>query len=200
MDTPNVYSYIARDFDRTRYAKWPCVNRFYQEHFTNDKFLIEVGCGNGKNIVQEYCVNYELCDVTLELLEICKHKYENTGITRCDCKHLPYRSKMFDIALCVAVIHHLDNYKLRVDAILELCRISKSIVFGTVWAYSENKKKKYHTQDALVPWTNKETGERLYRYYHFFTHDEIRSILEDIECERYELYYEHDNWIFTIFI
>ena len=47
MDISKVYSSIANDFSRTRFAMWPCMESFYKTHFKAESYILDVGCGSG---------------------------------------------------------------------------------------------------------------------------------------------------------
>ena len=53
----------------------------------------------------------------------------------------------------------------------------------------------FKSQDVLVPWTCKETGERLLRYYHVFVEHELRDLCVRIPGIRILTdYYDEGNW------
>lgn len=78
----------------------------------------------------------------------------------------------------------------------------------TVWAF-EQKKKKYTTQDVMIPWhlqkrfelkddANKDDNSEakvLHRYYHLFKEKELESLIAQVDClEVVESFWDVDNW------
>lgn len=63
-----------------------------------------------------------------------------------DCMHLPYRSAVFDSVISIAVIHHLSTIERRVQAVQELCRVTRpgGSLLVYVWAFEQDRKKVIH--------------------------------------------------------
>lgn len=63
-----------------------------------------------------------------------------------DCMHLPYRSAVFDSVISIAVIHHLSTIERRVQAVQELCRVTRpgGSLLVYVWAFEQDRKKVLH--------------------------------------------------------
>jgi hypothetical protein len=45
-----VYDRVASQWAGTRYKAWPEVERFLRDHASTNDLVMEVGCGNGKNL------------------------------------------------------------------------------------------------------------------------------------------------------
>ena len=196
MRIQDVYNIIAPDFDRTRHTMWPCVSKLYTSHIKNTDYVLDVGCGNGKNIMHDNALCYELCDLSSSFVSIVKNRYPSSGVALAYSTSLPYRTNTFDLVMSVAVLHHLQTPTKRIDMMNELIRVCSSggIVFITVWAYEQ--KKKYGTQDAMIPWKHRDTSTVYYRYYHLFDRDEFFTFVSSFsKVEPIQIYYENDNWI-----
>lgn len=194
MDT--VYNKIAYDFDRTRIHMWPCVKNFYETYVNTNDFILDVGCGNGKNVYANRAIQYQLFDVTETFLALCTEKYPGSNFTQGSVVHLPFRRHTFDIVLCVAVLHHIQPAQQRRRALHQLCLVAKRFVFGTVWSFEQNK---YDTQDVMIPWTINSTKQVYQRFYHLYTKSEIEEDLKSVG-KPFTLYYEHTNWVFIVHI
>ena len=100
-----------------------------------------VGCGNGKYLG----VNPSLCvlgsDICPELVQIARSRGHEVAV--CNCLQLPYRSGVFDAAICIAVIHHLASELRRGLALQELTRIVRpgGQILVYVWALEGNRRK-----------------------------------------------------------
>lgn len=145
-----------------------------------------------------------------------------------DCMHLPYRSAVFDSVISIAVIHHLSTIERRVQAVQELCRVTRpgGSLLVYVWAFEQDRKK-FDAQDVMVPWhlqpkyqgivaltepdtpahsSDKEDrlqqlGYRTYqRYYHVFKKGELGKLfaMSGQPVTVTEDYYDHDNWCVVV--
>lgn len=82
----------------------------------------------------------------------------------------PFRSKIFDFSLSIAVIHHLRTRSRRLQSIKEMIRVMRTGARGLifVWAFEENKSVRRHKltvldgdeQDVLVPWSMNEFKDK----------------------------------------
>ena len=64
-----VYDAIADHFDVTRYSVWIDVKKFL-DILPKNSFILDAGCGNGKNMLyRSDCENYG-CDFSEKLVEI----------------------------------------------------------------------------------------------------------------------------------
>lgn len=185
----DTYNSIAKDFDKTRYAMWPCVKEFYKSNTRG--YCIDVGCGNGKNVPPGSAQWYELCDLCDSFVELCASKYPQSGVCQVNGLHLPYRTGVFDTVISVAVVHHLNTHDLRVSFVCELLRVLKPGGKGliTCWARTDAQ-----PQDRNVPWHDRATGKTTQRYYHMFDPMELESLFSEMDCT-VQTYYEHNNHI-----
>jgi SAM-dependent methyltransferase len=194
-----VYDVIARHFDHTRYKPWPGVRSFV-DGLARHSLLLDLGCGNGRNL----CINPEVIDVgsdySMPLCEIA---------AQCGCPifcasalRIPVRDSVFDHVICVAVIHHLATAARRADCLREVARILRvgGTAFVTAWATDQHKRK-YEEADQMVPWTiDKRFSEdnatpTLHRFYHLFAKGEFAELARDIaELQLIEKTFEADNW------
>lgn len=205
VNVHDVYHKIAQSFDKTRYKIWPSVQKFIDDccDDKNDLKVLEVGCGNGKNLVyinENYpTVKVSGCDYCSEFVEMTRRK----GIKDCVVANnldLPYSDQEFDVVLSVAVIHHFTTESRRIQAIKELIRVLKpnGLLFVQVWAFEqpENSKRQFNSTDELVSWKKKNQDEDVYRYYHLFKNRELENLFSDIkDITILESSYDYGNWI-----
>lgn len=199
----NTYNTIAKSFDKTRYSVWNCVKEFT---LGIDKFgtTVEVGCGNGKNMIYLQSNGFEKvcgCDVSTEFVNICKNKHLN--VMEANILNLPYESNTFDNVLCVAVIHHLTTKHDRILAIKELLRITKQngSIFISVSSveklFSKHCRKLNDNNDYAIDW-NCSGSER---FYHLFENKELESlcyVANDNKHLDITSKSEYGNWIVHI--
>jgi SAM-dependent methyltransferase len=195
MNLQESYNSISKEFSSTRHTKWPCVTKFYDDYVERNSYILDAGCGNGKNIIDAYI--FEACDITETLLDIVAET-KAAGIVQSTVQTLPYVSNIFDNAISIAVIHHLNTFELRKQAITDIVRCVKpgGTILITNWAYENNK---FETQDCFVPFKNPKGDILAQRYYHLFTENELPDIVNEINnCDIVEYYNEHKNWIGVI--
>ena len=94
------------------------------------------------------------CDRCINLSKICGSRSFEVSIA--DALVLPYREGIFDVVICIALIHHLSTYANRIRVLRELVRICKvgGQILVTAWALEQNThaKRQFGAQDVMVPW------------------------------------------------
>lgn len=205
----DVYDKIAPHFSHTRYKPWPKVEEFLQSKGYGT-LVLDVGCGNGK-----YLHGEPLCrigtDRSANLLKICEEK-GFSGFTA-NCLRLPVRSASIEVAITIAVIHHLSTPDLRIKALSEILRVltlgGEALVY--VWAM-EQTERTFTEQDSLVPWHLNKTYDSsedpntaslvdkiVYkRYYHVFRQGELEDLASHASCDTFKFeithsYYDRSN-------
>lgn len=158
----NVYSEIAQKFSDTRYKPWPKVLEFVLKTPVGG-ILIDVGCGNGKNmgrLPKEAGILELGCDRSVDLLKIAATE-RKLPVTACDILALPYRKGIADRVICIAVLHHLATTERRLKALREMFNLlipgqgqMLIYVWSTEFAKTEIKKGR---ADASVLGAEEET-------------------------------------------
>ena len=187
----DVYNKIADEFSKTRHKIWGSVKTFLDSLEPNSK-LLELGCGNGKNMA--YCehLNVEGIDISIEQINICRKRGLNAH--EGDITELNYDDNSFDNMICIATYHHLDNDVDRQRCLEEMyrcLRINGKILI-TVWAMEQPANSKFHFTkvDEMVPWAS------YLRYYHIYRkgdlEDEIKRLCPKFTIQKVE--WELGNW------
>lgn len=103
-----------------------------------------LGCGNGKYLGVNPQVIVIGSDICPELVSIARARGHEVAVF--DCLNLPYRSGVFDAAICIAVVHHLSTEERRLSALKELVRIvrPRGRILVYVWAMEQERKKVWH--------------------------------------------------------
>ena len=190
-----TYNTIATDFNRTRYKVWKKVAQFLDslERGTN---VLEIGCGNGKNMLYRT----DLCMVGIDISEtqvsICKSK--GLCVEKSNMTILPFDDSVFDSIICIATYHHLDNDDDRKKSLLEMYRVLKkgAKALICVWAMEQDSKtrRKFNTSNEMVSW--KLGNETYYRYYHIYKEGDLESEIKSFNTlfNIDSVFYDCGNW------
>jgi SAM-dependent methyltransferase len=157
-----VYDRIASQWAGTRYKPWPAVVQFLARHGTRAALVVELGCGNGKNLqaCAGQCPQVIASDISLPLCEIAALQTPQADVHVADIVNLPLRSRVCDLAICIAVLHHLSSAERRRIAVEECARV---LVPGgralfLAWAQDQTHGASGHvfeSQDVFVPFHQK---------------------------------------------
>jgi ubiquinone/menaquinone biosynthesis C-methylase UbiE len=199
MQTKEIYNEIADEFDMYRTKIWPCVSRFLKSKISKSSIL-DIGCGNGKNMVDTDLLTFTGIDFSNSLVAICQKKGLN--VIEADMRCLPFNDNTFDGFISIASYHHLENDQDRQQALHEMYRVLKPDGTGliVVWAKEQDGSKfnfvgtsgqNQFGLDEIVPWKSKNNCEYK-RYYHIYQKndlvDEIKAfssfIIENIGFEK----------------
>lgn len=196
MSIQDVYNKIATEFDKTRIAIWPNVRTFL-DSLSIGSSILDIGCGNGKNMLYRKDINCKGCDISTEQVKICQEK--GLDVTRSYMEALPYNDNEFDNAICIASYHHLDNDSYREASLKEMYRCLKpgGKVLITVWAMEQDASSKriFTKRDEQVPWKSKD-GITHYRYYHIYNKGDLEEEISRLEpiFKHVASGYEASNW------
>ncbi|KAJ5383298.1 hypothetical protein N7517_001209 [Penicillium concentricum] len=200
-----VYQEIAQHFSATRYKPWPIVERFLTG-LAPGAVGIDVGCGNGKNLMVNRDVFIIASDRSENLARIAlQHQPHSTVVA--DILELPHRDASFDFAISIAVVHHLSTPARRVQAVAEILRTVKrgsetqegGKILIYAWALEQKNSRrgwdKGDEQDRMVPWVRKgDQPQTFHRYYHLYAEGELEGDIDNAGGRVLESGYEKDNW------
>lgn len=193
----DVYDKIAPHFDKTRYHAWPGVREFLST-IPSGSTLLEIGCGNGKNLGERPdCIVFG-CDTCETLLEYAQKKNPAASLTVANGLALPYTTGSMDSVISIAVLHHLSTLEARTTFLEEFKRVynGKGGAMITVWSYEavEPSWEPLAGQgDYLVPWNHQIDGTVYKRYYHVFDKDEILALVSKVLNVK-SIRSERGNW------
>lgn len=203
------YEVRAEEFSKTRGYIWPCVRKYIDTNAHKNNSLIELGCGNGKNI--KYAINNGFhidntigIDNSNSLINICNRTGLNVVLG--DICNISFINTEFDNVLCIAVLHHLSTDIQRRRALYNLYKLCKNggSILITVWSFEshwlENTskyKRNFTSGDNIIYWKHQDE-----RYYYIYTRDMLITFIENAKKElhfTYTLEWEEHNWVVTIF-
>ncbi len=203
------YDAFAVDFARTRSHPWEFLITFMKE-LTDQGILnqydlgLDIGSGNGQNAVllqKRTKISIGL-DLSWMLLHKAKNKYSQ--LIQADLLALPFRDRIFDFGMCVAVLHHIMGQKSRQQAVIEMKRITKSggKILVTTWRRWQARFRKTFLHEGLsnatsyfpagtkdfgdidIGWRDSKSHILHSRSYHLFTKGELRNLLNCFQILR----------------
>ena len=108
------------------------------------------------------------------------HERGHEGVVQ-DGLSVGFRPKVFDFCISIAVIHHFSTPDRRREAIRQLLQITRSggTILIFVWALEQekNSKRRFETQDEMVPWKTLEDGQPV-TYQRFHSLMQILSLVQ----------------------
>lgn len=207
-----TYNYIANEFSETRAYVWQCVKDFVKiinNSFNKDNsYILEIGCGNGKNI--EYIIkninninntdnNHQIIgiDNCENFIEICRKK--NLDTIHANSNSIPFPNNSFDFILCIAMFHHLLTTEEQNQTFREILRVMKNNSYGilTCWSTIQPEKSNFKFIEGIniVPWKGRKNINKI-RYYFVYSEKMFRDYFESFsEINIIDIYNEVGNWI-----
>jgi len=202
MSKPNdkkikhVYDSIAESFYNLRQK--PITN--YANKLAKEwtpGLLLDVGCGVGISMLPFVkngfeCIGIDISPIQLKFARKFARKHNvKFRLKVGNVTKLPFDDNVFDYVISTAVIHHLDNKKKRLSALLELKRVLKQNgrLFISVWNYNQTRFLE-SKKDVYVPWTHK--GVVHQRYYHLFSKEELETLVKESRLKIVKIF-EYDS-------
>ena len=209
------YSEFARAFSETRSSAQTRLDRIVA-YIGNAVKVLDVGCGNGRlaeRLDKEgRSIEYTGVDASPELIALATARTSKLRLVAADffvaditsanwSAALPANS--FDIAVALAVLHHIPSFDLRVQVLRELgARLKPGGTFVmTNWHFERNER----LRKKIVPWENVgidarevESGDALltwqrggvgYRYLHLITQPEVLRMAHESGWQVVKQYY-----------
>ncbi|MEM2137408.1 MAG: methyltransferase domain-containing protein [Candidatus Methanomethylicia archaeon] len=190
-DVMNVFDDIAEEFDVTRVKPWSEI--YFVSRFGG--LIADFGCGSGRHVlalVDEGCEVLAM-DVSRRMVSICLSKvrggdkYRFVSGVVCDLNFLPLKPNSINHALCLATIHHIPLFNVRLNVLNEIYMVLKNsgILVLSVWALYQGRFLKYIPKmiinriigrvkefgDIYVPW--KSSKKTFMRFHHLFSKSEF---------------------------
>ena len=190
---PEVYDLIAESFDSKRRHPWKEVIKFIKQLPASSRIL-DLGCGNARHTRVLLERNFEVIglDVSYRILQTAKEnelslvKNKLTSLINSDARVLPFKNKVFDSIIMIAVIHHFGSIVDRIEILREIKRIlsENGTCLLSTWLKTHPRFQKEDLyqlvksgeKDILVPWTLP-NGKKINRYYYLFEKEELETLV-----------------------
>jgi ubiquinone/menaquinone biosynthesis C-methylase UbiE len=196
-----VYDKISYQFDYTRHRIWGSVKKFLNS-LESESNVLEIGCGNGKNMLYRNDLHFTGIDISQGQVDICKKK--NLNVFKENMTNLSFGNNSFDNIICIATYHHLDNDNDRRKALDEIYRVLKvgGKVLITVWSMEQESDSNFsfNSSDTMVPWKCRTDGITYQRYYHIYKKGELEEEISRL-CPLFkvvDLVWELGNWVVVL--
>lgn len=213
------YESIATEFDETRKKGiWPELLNLTKDVKDGDKVL-DAGCGNGRLLeaFNDKKIKYLGVDQSENLITLAQKKYPNFEFAVADILDLGQINELdFDWVYSIAVLHHLPDQELRLNALRQLKNKIKDdgkiiITVWNLWANKKNKKliwkyfflkligkNKMDFGDILFHWKNEAEDVSKKRYYHAFTKWELMRLVKKAGLKIEKLYKDEYNYYLVL--
>jgi len=202
-ETKNFYESVANHFSETRSFNWQELKPLIDKYVEPGDRVLDLGCGNGRLLewLKDKKIEYVGIDNCQALIKIAQNRYEKlAGLKHQfligDVLSLPFSGDSFDIAISLAVLHHLPSLEKRKQFFKEVYRVlkQKGILFITAWNLWQNPKAlkllikytllKFFRKsdldffDIFYPWKDKSGKVVACRYLHFFRGNELKKLAD----------------------
>jgi methionine biosynthesis protein MetW len=192
----SFYDIHAADFSRTRFRIWPGVRQFLDSLPSNSKVL-DIGCGNGKNMLYRKDVQMYGLEHSKSLTDICLKRGLN--VVQGDAHTLPFENESFDAIIMIAVIHHI-NPKEHVEILKEIQRVlrpgGKCLITNWAVEQPENAKRQFTKGLNIVTWKDKEETLPYWVMDKELVEEFIYNL--PINLRSIQLDWDTGNWNFTL--
>jgi ubiquinone/menaquinone biosynthesis C-methylase UbiE len=199
MATPlETYDRIAEHFSATREHPWPEIEEFLEGR--HGEVALDLGCGNGRHA--ELLASRVDCVIGLDasrgLLNQARARATDrafpVALVQGDAGEIPIENDVVDLAVYVAVLHHLSPRSARLRSLDEFARVlgpdGRGLV--SVWSTEHENFDREEGFDTTVDWTLP-NGETVPRYYHIYDPSEFRADLADSDLRVFDTFVATGN-------
>ncbi|OAG28841.1 alkylated DNA repair protein alkB -like 8 [Nematocida displodere] len=205
------YEDSSKEFSATRFKTWPKVEYFYQKYVKDTDVVVDAGSGNGRNtFFPERTLSL---DYSHGLLSIARERQSGAFYGRVDLADaFPVRASSCDVAISIAVIHHLSTEERRLAAVRHMVEVVKPGGYLLVYVWSDTPEgapakfvslqaiedtsitetmPKVVANDVFVGWKKQ---NMLNRYYHLFQEGELENLVSTCNVDIMEQGKDHGNY------
>jgi ubiquinone/menaquinone biosynthesis C-methylase UbiE len=187
------YETHAQDFSKSRFRIWPDVKELL-DSLPPYSTVLDIGCGNGKNMLYRKDLNMTGLEYSEALCEICINRGLN--VVQGSTLSLPFKDNTFDAIIMIAVIHHIppdEHYKV----LNEIQRVLKpgGQALITNWAVEQpvDSRRTFTRGLNMVEWKGKESAPLPYWVMDRELAEEfIQKMPQNIICKN--LKWSAGNW------
>lgn len=203
MNQKQVWNKISSQWYNFRQTKFSPVYDFLERYKPKKGKILEIGCGNSRNLIPFAKLNFECfgIDFSKEMIEYSKKTAQKHNIKlnlkEADMTKLPYKTSYFDYLLHISSLHHLNSEEKVLTALNEACRILKpeGLMLLTVWNKLQLRFL-LKPKDLIIPW--KHRHKEYPRFYHMFDFIELKKLIQKTQFNILESNIFGKNLIFIL--
>ncbi len=107
------------------------IKNWIADQCVNAQKIIDVSCGDD-TMVHQLAKDHEKLivanDISRSQVQLLKTSYVNILSTNHNASHLPFKDKIFDIAICKNTLHHMPHRLNLLSMLYSMKRIAKKII------------------------------------------------------------------------
>jgi tRNA (uracil-5-)-methyltransferase TRM9 len=194
---PTFYDIHADAFSKSRFRIWPLVKTFIDSLPSHSRVL-DIGCGNGKNMLYRSDLNFTGIEYSDSLCNICNSRGLN--VIQGDARTLPFKDNTFDAIIMIAVIHHInpqEHFKVLNEIKRVLTKDGKCIITNWAVEQPEESKRQFYKGLNMVVWKGKdETPLPYWVMDGSMAKDFSNNLPNELKSEKVN--WDAGNWYFEI--
>ncbi len=178
-----VWDAIAPSWNEYKKSTFPVLKNFLKDKGGK---ILDLGCGSGRNCIElKKDVIYYCVDFSNEMLKLAKKNLKEKSIKGeflySKSSKISFDNEFFDFSLCYAMLHCLESKDERVATLKELFRTLKKGGEALITTWGRGSKRiKNRPESGYVPWTLKESGDKVERYNYIYEYDELKKEVESV--------------------
>ena len=203
MHQQEIWNEIADQWSNFRQQKFKPVYDFIQDYQPKKGKILEIGCGNSRNLLPFAKLNFQCHAIDFSpkmISEAKKFAVKNNikiNFKVSNMTKLPYKNDYFDYILHIASLHNLEKQEDRSKSLQESYRVLKpnGLLLLTVWNRLQLKFI-FKEKDILIPWRKKNISYP--RFYHLFTFFELKNLIQKTDFKIIKSNVLGENLVFVL--
>jgi len=163
---------------------------------TNSGFVIDIGCGNGRNSLPFLKKNLKCVEVDYsrgmirEAKKFLKRKGFEAYFVIASANNLSFKSKVFNTVIFVRALPHVETKEKRLEALNEVKRVGNKIIISCWYKWDEKLfwvvLKHFFSSDVYVDWNYH--GKIYKRFHHLYTKKELKKDLKEVGFKNFKIW------------
>ncbi len=157
----------------------------YENPFPPGSDILELGCGNGKNLpaLLKTASSVTAVDFSHNAIELCREQFTESNISfvESDICNLPFENESFDAVCAIHVLEHLLE-KNRTQSQAEICRVLKPEGLLAVRVFSINDMR--FGKGSEIEKNTFARGNGI--FYHYFSNQELETMFRQLKLVSFE--------------
>ncbi len=182
VNQQKVWDAISTSWDSFRRKPFPEIVEKCSLSWKPGKIL-DIGCGNCRNLIPFSQKGFECYGIDFskgmlkEAEKFCAKNNCKAVLKYARAEKLPFSNSSFDYCMCVASLHHVDDYKKREKALNEIFRVLKTNGKALITCWNKVQIRfLLKPRNHYITWTTK--GKTYFRYYYLFNYWELKKLIE----------------------